>query len=161
MTRRNERRAQTNETVAIERVTDLMGGAKVFRSRVRRSLEVHEVLSDGLPAMALRNLLHNVRLLYKSEFLEPGIGMSLRTVQRFRVAPAKLLSTEQSGRVWKFAEILTKATAVFGSQAAAEKWLGQPATGLDQRRPIDLLATPAGVKLVEEFLERLEYGVYA
>jgi uncharacterized protein (DUF2384 family) len=32
---------------------------------------------------------------------------------------------------------------------------------LNQRRPIDLLATTAGVELVEEFLERLEYGVYA
>ena len=28
------------------------------------------------------------------------------------------------------------------------------------RRPIDLLSTPAGVKLVEEFLGRLKYGVY-
>ncbi|TIU87949.1 MAG: DUF2384 domain-containing protein, partial [Mesorhizobium sp.] len=31
----------------------------------------------------------------------------------------------------------------------------------DQRRPIDLLATPAGVGLLEDYLERLEYGVYA
>ncbi|TIY10108.1 MAG: DUF2384 domain-containing protein, partial [Mesorhizobium sp.] len=40
-------------------------------------------------------------------------------------------------------------------------WLERPAIGLDQRRPIDLLATPAGVELVEDYLERLEYGVYA
>jgi len=32
--------------------------------------------------------------------------------------------------------------------------------GLNQRRPIDLLATPAGVEMVETFLERLDYGVY-
>ncbi|TIX82762.1 MAG: DUF2384 domain-containing protein, partial [Mesorhizobium sp.] len=61
----------------------------------------------------------------------------------------------------KFAEILSKATDVFGSQAEAEQWLERPAIGLDQRRPIDLLATPAGVELVEDYLERLEYGVYA
>ena len=34
----------------------------------------------------------------------------------------------------------------------------RPAVGLDQRRPIDLLTTPAGVELVEEHLGRLEYG---
>ena len=28
-------------------------------------------------------------------------------------------------------------------------------------RPIDLLATTAGVEIVEQYLERLEYGVYA
>jgi putative toxin-antitoxin system antitoxin component (TIGR02293 family) len=58
------------------------------------------------------------------------------------------------------AEILAKATKVFGSRDEAEQWLGRPVTGLDQRRPIDLRATPAGVRLVEDFLGRLEYGVY-
>jgi len=67
------------------------------------------------------------------------------------------------GRInWKFAEILAKATAVLGSQQEeAEQWLERPAIGLDQRRPIDLLATPAGAKLVEDYLIRLEFGVYA
>ena len=32
--------------------------------------------------------------------------------------------------------------------------------GLDQRRPLDPLATPAGVKIVQDFLGRLEYGGY-
>jgi putative toxin-antitoxin system antitoxin component (TIGR02293 family) len=59
-----------------------------------------------------------------------------------------------------FSEILVKATAVLGSQEEAERWLERPAIGLEQRRPIDLLATPAGVRLVEELLGRIEYGVY-
>jgi putative toxin-antitoxin system antitoxin component (TIGR02293 family) len=71
------------------------------------------------------------------------------------------LSPEQSGRAWKFAEILAKATEVFGSQEEAERWLEHPAMGLNRQRPIDLLATPAGVELVEDFLTRLAYGVYA
>jgi putative toxin-antitoxin system antitoxin component (TIGR02293 family) len=61
----------------------------------------------------------------------------------------------------KFAEILTRARTLFGSQTAAEQWLEQPATGLDQRRPIDLMTTPAGVELVDDFLGRIEYGLYA
>jgi putative toxin-antitoxin system antitoxin component (TIGR02293 family) len=61
---------------------------------------------------------------------------------------------------WKFAEILTRATTLFGSQDAAEQWLEQPAIGLDQRHPIDLMTTPAGMKLVEGFLGRIEYGVH-
>ena len=87
--------------------------------------------------------------------------MSLRTFQRRKVAPDKPLSQEQSGRTWKFAEILAKATDVFGSQEEAEQWLERPAIGLDQRRPIDLLATPAGIELIEQYLTRLAYGVYA
>ena len=67
---------------------------------------------------------------------------------------------EQSGRTWKLAEILAKATAVLGSKEDAEQWLEKPAIGLDQRKPMDLLATPAGVEMVEDYLGRLEYGVY-
>jgi len=60
----------------------------------------------------------------------------------------------------KLAEILAKATAVLGSKEDAEQWLEKPAIGLDQRKPMDLLATPAGVEMVEDYLGRLEYGVY-
>lgn len=72
-------------------------------------------------------------------------------MQRRKDTPEKLLSQEQSGRTWKFAEILARATAVFGSQLMAEQWLDRPATGLDRRRPLDLLATPAGISLVGGF----------
>ncbi len=50
---------------------------------------------------------------------------------------------------------------MFGSQDEAEQWLERPAIGLDQRRPIDLLSSPAGVETIEDHLTRLEYGVYA
>lgn len=60
----------------------------------------------------------------------------------------------------KLAEILAKATSVFGSKKDAKQWLERPAIGLDQRKPIDLLATPAGVELVEDFLVRLEHSVH-
>ena len=49
---------------------------------------------------------------------------------------------------------------MFDSQEEAEQWLGRLAIGLEQRCPIDLLATPAGIELVEQHLERLAYGVY-
>jgi putative toxin-antitoxin system antitoxin component (TIGR02293 family) len=61
---------------------------------------------------------------------------------------------------WKFAEILARATTLLGSQTAAEQWLEQPAIGLDQRRPIDLMTMPVGLELVEDYLGRIEYGVY-
>ncbi len=66
---------------------------------------------------------------------------------------------EEFGLV-EFAEILAKATRVLGSQEEAEQRLKRPAIGLNRQRPIDLLTTPAGVKLVEDYLGRLEYDVY-
>jgi len=161
MAGRAEHDTPSTETAELHRVVELLGGARILRHPPGNPLDAHEMLVQGLPAKALRHLVDNLVVLNKTSSLEKAVGMSLRTFQRRKDAPAKPLNQEQSGRTWKFAEILAKATAVFGSQRAAEQWLERPAIGLDQRRPIDLLATPAGVELVEDFLERLEYGVYA
>lgn len=145
----------------LHRVMELLGGPKVLAWRVSNPLDAHEMLLRGLPPSALDHLVAKLIVIQKADSLEKAFGMSLRTYQRRKDAPQKPLSQEQSGRAWKFAEILSKATSVFGSQEQAEQWLERPAIGLDQRRPIDLLATPAGVELVEDYLTRLEYGVYA
>jgi putative toxin-antitoxin system antitoxin component (TIGR02293 family) len=156
-----EGRKPADEAEALRRVAALLGGARVLRRPLRDPLDAHELLLRGLPAKALTCLIGNLRVIRGAASLDKVLGMSLRTFQRRRDEPASLLTPEQSGRAWKFAEILAKATAIFGSQEDAERWIERPATGLNQRRPIDLMATPAGVALVEDFLERLEYGVYA
>jgi putative toxin-antitoxin system antitoxin component (TIGR02293 family) len=152
--------ASTGQAGELRRVVDLLGGERVLRRRLTSPLDAHELLVQGLPGKALAYLLDSLVAIQKDASLERAVGMSLRTVQRRKVAPMKRLNQEQSGRTWKFAEILAKATAIFGSREEAEQWLERPATGLDRRRPIDLLATPAGVEIVEDFLTRLEYGVY-
>jgi len=144
----------------LQKVADLLGGPRILSRRITSTLDAHELLLDGLPGSALTHFVSHL-LFIQTESLEKAFGMSLRTFQRRKDAPDKPLSQEQSGRTWKFAEILAKATDLFGSQEEAEQWLERPAIGLDQRRPIDLLATPAGIELVEQYLTRLAYGVYA
>jgi putative toxin-antitoxin system antitoxin component (TIGR02293 family) len=156
----SEHESPTTEAEELQRVADLLGGARILRRKLSNPLDAHEMLLQGLPGKALSHLIDNFVVLQRTGSFEKAVGMSLRTFQRRKDTPAKPLSQEQSGRTWKFAEILAKATAVLGSQGEAEQWLERPAIGLDQRRPIDLLATPAGVEMVEDFLERLEYGVY-
>jgi putative toxin-antitoxin system antitoxin component (TIGR02293 family) len=152
---------QASHVVELQRVADLLGGIRLLGYKLTNALDVHEMLGRGLPGAALSHLINGLVTPHDPASLEKAVGMSLRTFQRRKRASAKPLSREQSGRTWKFAEILAKATSVLGSQEEAEQWLERPAIGLDQRRPIDLLTTPPGVMLVEDFLERLEYGVYA
>jgi putative toxin-antitoxin system antitoxin component (TIGR02293 family) len=140
-------------------VSTLLGGHTVLGSMIESDLEAHELLYRGLPRAALSSLigkLHDIPVIEVSE----ALGISLRTLQRHKSDPAAYLDAQQSGRTWEFAKILAKATHVLGSQDEAEQWLRRPAIGLDQERPVDLLTTPAGVKLVEDYLERLEYNVY-
>jgi putative toxin-antitoxin system antitoxin component (TIGR02293 family) len=160
MATRAEQARPAPEAGDIQKVVALLGGAKLLRHRLHGAIDVHEAISRGLPRGALTHLIGHVAVLRDPAALEQAVGVSQRTVQRFKIAPGKPLSPEQSGRAWKFAEILAKATEVLGSQEDAEDWLRRPAMALDQRRPIDLLASPAGVQLVEDLLGRIQYGVY-
>lgn len=152
---------QQGEAKDLKRVTQLLGGSKALGVRLKTRMDAHEVILRGLPALTLVNLVDCFHVLTWTPTVAKALGMSERTFQRRREASAARLSQEQSGRTWQFAEILAKATEVFGSQREAERWLERPAIGLDRRRPIELLATPAGVELVEDHLTRLEYGVYS
>ncbi len=155
--------AEPLDAARMDLTVALLGGADQLHMTIRGPLDAHDLLREGLPAYCLDHLVHGVAILRSRRHgnLEKAVGMSLRTYQRKQEALGKPLSPEQSGRTWKFAEILARATAVFGSQDEAERWLERPAMGLDQRSPIDLLSSPVGVAAIEDHLTRLEYGVYA
>ena len=161
MTTAANKGAPENSSEAIRRTVELLGGARMLPRHVTNALEAHELLLSGLPGHALGHLVARLTILGEADFLESAIGMSVRTYQRRKDAPSKPLSLAQSGRVWMFAEVLTTAIDVLGSQEDAEQWLKRPAIGLDWHRPVDLLSTPVGVELVEDYLRQLQYGVYA
>jgi len=150
------------EDVEIGRTVELLGGRRTLRHSVRNRLEAHDLLARGLPGHALAHLVTRVALLHAGghRALEKAVGISPRTYQRRKDALGVPLSPEQSGRTWKFAEILGRAVELFGSLIEAEDWLERPALALDRRKPIDLFSTPAGVEMLEDHLTRLEYGVY-
>lgn len=147
------------EEGSVHPAATLLGGRRVLKHTLKGPLDAHEMLLAGLPGEALNHLERSLKFLDAAAF-EKAIGMSVRTVQRRKADPSQALNTEQSNRTWKFAEILAKASAIFGGQRDAEEWLSEPAIGLDGRKPIDLLATTAGTELVEVYLGQIEYGVY-
>jgi putative toxin-antitoxin system antitoxin component (TIGR02293 family) len=152
--------AQSAELNEVGRAYRLLGGGKILKQPVRNSLDAHDLIMKGLPSRALVHLVSNVTILSSGDALNKAIGMSIRTLQRRKTETDRALSTEQSSRAWRFAEILAQATDVLGDQEAAEAWLLAPAIGLDNRRPIDLLSSAAGAEAVENYLTRMEYGVY-
>lgn len=143
-----------------EQAANLLGGSGVLRHSTATALDAHDLVQRGIPAGALDHLLDSLVVLEREQLLDGALGMSLRTLQRLKDTPMKPLSREQSDRAWKFAEVFARAIEVFGSREEAEGWLERPSIALEQRRPIELLATAAGTALVETTIERIDYGVY-
>lgn len=152
------RTAPENDAI---RAYHLLGGDQIMSKSVRTALDAHDLIVAGIPSKSLLHLVEGVRFLSAGDTLNKAIGISIRTLQRRKSdTTGKVLSIEQSSRAWRFAEIIAKATDIMGTQEAAEAWFLEPAIGLNNRRPIDLLASSAGAGVIEDYLTRLEYGVY-
>ena len=137
----------------------MLGGRRVLHRDVVSDDDAHELISRGIPAAAMTTLFTGISSI-SAEVLRAAIGVSERSFARRKSAPRARLPVDESARLWRFVEILAQATRVFGSQEEAEQWLCSPAIGLDRRKPIDLLKTPPGARLVTDYLTRIEYGVY-
>jgi len=113
------------EDTEIKRTVRLLGGEKVLNRAVRSRLDAHDLLRAGLPGPVLEHLVKGVPILRAAHHhgLEKAVGVIVRTYQRHKETPKKRLSPEQSGRTWKFAEILGRASDIFGSKSEAEDWL--------------------------------------
>jgi putative toxin-antitoxin system antitoxin component (TIGR02293 family) len=155
-------KVQPFEDRDLERTVALLGGSQMLKRNVRSHMEAHDLLKAGIPAKALKHLVGEIAILRAPYHgaLEKAVGISLRTYQRTKSRPTKTLSPEQSGKTWKFAELFARVVSIFGTKKEAEAWFERPAMALEQRKPIDMLSTPAGFELVEQHLTRVEYGVY-
>ena len=151
--------ATSDAQSSVQLAMELLGGRRVLHRQVASEKDAHDLVVRGIHAEAMAKLFAGA-LSLSSDVLLAAIGVSERSFARRKAAPKTRLPVNESERLWRFAEVLAHATRVFGSQAEAEQWLGRPTIGLDHRKPIDLLRTHPGTRLVSEYLTRIEHGVY-
>ncbi len=88
------------------------------------------------------------------------IVMPRRTLTHRR-AKREALSREESDRVVRVARIAALAEEVFADEDRAWRWLRAAKRQFQGRTPLQLLATEAGARLVEELLYRIDDGMAA
>jgi len=70
------------------------------------------------------------------------------------------LNHPQNAVAFQFEEVLKHAIIVFGDQQLAEDWLKKPCRYLGSKIPLELINTPLGFQVIEDYLTRIEHGVY-
>ena len=123
-------------------------------------LRAHDLVTTGVAVADARQLMKTFTLIDEAQ-LYGVLGITPRTMQRRAASAHKTLDPNASDRALRLLSVTGQAIDVFGSQEAAERWLAAPATGLDQRKPIDLLQSSEGTELVKTLLTRMDFGVYA
>ena len=138
---------------------DVMGGPRNLGGVVRNQIELAERITQGLPrsaALAVRR-----RLGLTEAELAAGLGVSAKTLQRQAKEAAARLKPAQSDRLYRLARVAALAEEVLEDRARAHRWLREPQRGLGNRAPLDLIASEAGAREVEDLLGRIEYGVFS
>lgn len=130
------------------------------RARFADRKSIYLLTEEGIPMSAVLKYISSVGMLRDQRIVVQIMGVSERTLARRLKQPDEPLNPEQSARAVRFAQVLSKATKVFGDAKTAEEWMIEPAMGLDWAKPVDLVINPVGFELVDDFLTRLEYGVY-
>lgn len=122
------------------------------------NFKVVAALERGIPARALAGLAKVLKLTLP--ILAAAVAIPQRTLER-RLANDALLSKDEAERALRVGRLIAKATEVFEDKDEAAEWFVEPLGTLRGKRPLDLCATEAGAREVEQILGRIEHGVFS
>jgi putative toxin-antitoxin system antitoxin component (TIGR02293 family) len=120
------------------------------------ALGLDAVVEQGLPVDSPALLKH--KGLTFSEIAE--IVISPRTLKH-RKARGERLSEEETDRMVRVARTVLLAENVFGDPAKSLLWLRTPDERIGGRKPLSMLRTDAGARVVESMLWQIDEGVYS
>lgn len=129
---------------------------ELLGTRMGSEVEVVASIEKGFPVRAINNLLEAG--LSRSEIGSVIIPERTLKHRRSRKEP---LSKEESDKALRTARILAQARGVFGSTEAALQWMRSGKRRFEGRTPIEMIASEAGARLVEEMLVQTEEGMFA
>lgn len=138
-------------------IVERLGGPKVLHQEIRTDLELVEALQHGLPAGAADALLAGGGITAE-ELYRLVIPRRTLALRRQKNQP---LTPEESDRLARVARLLGFADETFQDPEKAHRWLRKPNRGLGGQVPLELLATDAGTRLVEQALLRITHGIFA
>jgi putative toxin-antitoxin system antitoxin component (TIGR02293 family) len=136
--------------------TNQIVGRKLGASSIRSDRDLAALVDRGLPATAIKSLVRDG--LSDAEAYQ--LIVPRRTLAH-RVAKHQPLSKDESDKAVRVARITAMGEQVFGESERAWRWMRKPKRRFDGKTPIEMLATEAGARLVEEMIAQIDDGLAA
>ena len=134
-----------------------------FLGRLPRAAQgghgLHQIVAEGLPAAVIGRMERAIDL--SAAESARVFGLSATTRKRYRSTPRRRLDPVASDRIVRVASAIAEAVAVFGDEAKAIAWFKTPSPALSDERPVDLVSSDPGARLVRDELLRIRYGHWA
>ena len=119
-------------------------------------MEIIELSRKGLPKHAADILSKGISLTDRE--MAKILNLSERTFHRYR--EDTMFDTATTERLLQLVSLYQKGEEVFESLENFKRWMRRSLRIFENKTPLDLLDTATGFQLVEDELERIDYGVY-
>jgi putative toxin-antitoxin system antitoxin component (TIGR02293 family) len=138
-------------------VAERLGGQQVLKRSVENDFDLVEAVERGLPIAAVESVIRHGTF-SASEIHELVLPRRTFTHRKQR---GQDLTSDESDRLTRAVRLAGRAEEAIGDPAKAARWLRKPNRALLGKRPLDLLGSDVGGRMVEEVLGRIEYGLGA
>lgn len=125
-----------------------------IRSPLKSDADLVALVEERLPVTAVSALMDH-GILEKEIY---SVIVPRRTLQHRR-ARKENLSREESDRAVRLARLAALTEKIFGDSKEGMLWLRSPKKRFHGRTPVDMMATEAGSRLVEEALYQVDEGM--
>jgi len=142
----------------VHAIARLLGGKKILKTELDSTADLVTAIDEGLPYASLESVAKKVGLTTLEEKSQV-LGIPERTLQR-RADKGKLDRVESEVTV-RLARIAQRTEEVLEDMGKAYRWLREPNEALGGKKPLELIRTDLGTRMVEDVLTRIEYGVYS
>jgi putative toxin-antitoxin system antitoxin component (TIGR02293 family) len=129
---------------------------KLGISNLRSGEELASLVEKRLPAAAIQALIRGG--LSDAEVYQ--LVVPRRTLAH-RIAKHQPLSRDESDKAVRVARVTARAERVFGESERAWRWLRKPKRRFNGKTPVEMLATEAGARLVEEAIGQIDHGIFS
>jgi putative toxin-antitoxin system antitoxin component (TIGR02293 family) len=119
-------------------------------------IELARLIAEGVPVAVLAGVVER-GILTRDEVTRLIIP---RRTLAHRKRRGERLSPDESDRLVRVLHLHDVARRAFDDAAKATAWLRSPNRALSGEKPLELIITSTGARLVEDTLLRIEHGVY-
>ncbi len=116
-----------------------------------------DILQGGIGARSIATLEKSLDV--KPAQMARILGISPKTLERYKADGRKKLSPTVSERIMRIATLKERALEVFDDDVKAVGWLRSPSVALGWRAPVDIIPFNLGIDLVMNELGRIEHGI--
>jgi len=135
-----------------------LGGKALVERPIHSEFDIISLTNEGITKQSLEALIGYLGI-SKKAFSENILDTSVKTIERKKSTDK--LSKHITSVAIEIAQVVEHAMEVFENEEKVKGWFNSPIRALNYQKPIELLSSPTGLRMVNDILGRIEYGVYS